>query len=63
MAKISIIVLQLVRFALAKSELSFAKNKCETLGPELRKETSLSVPEFLACCIKEWRPSAHKRNK
>ena len=48
MAKISIIVLQSVRFALAKSKPSFAKNRCETLGPELRRETSLSAPEFSA---------------
>ena len=48
LAKISIIVLQSVRFALAKSKLSFAKNRCETLGPELCRETSLSAPKFSA---------------
>ena len=63
MAKMSIIVLQSVRFAFARGKLSSAKNRCDTLGLELRRETPLSAPEFSACCIKECRPFAHKRNK
>ena len=49
--------------ALQKSRESLAKKRCVSFGPLQLMETPRIFPSFFACCKREWRPSAQKRNR
>ena len=56
-ARMSKIVWHSLSFAWQKSKLSSTKNRSDTFGPSLHKDTPWSLPLFSTCCIKAWKPS------